>query len=373
MTFILRGRLLRWIGDPFLVPPEEAVGFEEDGGVVIDDGRIVAVGRADRVMATHPHATVERFVDDVLLPGFVDAHVHYPQIGVIASYGAQLLDWLERYTFPEESRFGDAAYARAAAERFFDELARNGTTTASVYCTIHTQSVDALFEAAAARGVRVAAGKVMMDRHAPETLKDTAQSGYDDSKALLERWHGVGRASYVVTPRFAPTSTPEQLAAAGALWAEHPSVGMQTHISENRREIEWVGELFPDARDYLDVYERFGLVGPGANFGHAIHLTERERAALRDTGSGVSHCPTSNAFIGSGLFDLAGCGEPPRRFRSVWRPILAAVLRFRCCRPCAALTRSRSFAATNSIPIEPSIWRRKAPRQSCGSTTRSAT
>lgn len=306
MTQILRGRLLRFVGDPFRDAPDAAVRVDEDGAVAMAEGRILAVGPAEDVVARHPSAPVDRFADDFLLPGFVDAHAHYPQIGVIASYGAQLLEWLERYTFPEETKFADAAYARRAADAFLDETARNGVTTVSAYCTIHPQSVDAIFEAAAARGVRIAAGKVMMDRNAPDGLLDDAQSSYDQSKALLDRWHGRGRASYVVTPRFAPTSTPDQLAAAGALWAERPTAGMQTHISENRREIAWVAELFPDARDYLDVYERFGLVGPGANFGHAIHLTERERGALRDSGSGVSHCPTSNAFIGSGLFDLAG-------------------------------------------------------------------
>ena len=185
-------------------------------------------------------------------------------------------------------------------------MLRNGTTTVSSYCTVHPRSVDAFFAAANKRDMRVAGGKVMMDRNAPPGLLDTPQSGYDDSKALIARWHAKGRNVYAVSPRFAPTSSPEQLEAAGALWREHPGTLMQTHVSENAKEIAWVRELYPDAPDYFGVYERFGLSGPGANFGHAIHLNARERDALRASGSGISHCPTSNTFIGSGLFDLAG-------------------------------------------------------------------
>jgi guanine deaminase len=226
--------------------------------------------------------------------------VHYPQTGVIASYGAQLLEWLNTYTFPEESRFGDRGYAQAAARVFFDEQLRNGTTTACSFCTIHAQSVDAYFQEAARRGVRAVGGKVMMDRNAPASLRDTAQSGYDDSKALTERWHGAGRALYAVTPRFAPTSTEAQLEAAGALWAEYPDCVMQTHLSENHAEIAWADELFPGCPDYLGVYEKYGLLGPRAIFGHAIHLSAREIGRLAEVGASVAHCPTSNQFLGSG-------------------------------------------------------------------------
>ena len=303
---ILRGRLLRFAGDPFEIGAETALDFDEDGALVMRGGMIVDVGPAEVVLADHPGVNVTHVGDGLIAPGFVDCHMHYPQTGVIASYGAQLLDWLNTYTFPEESRFGDPAYAKAAAHTYFDEQLRNGTTAACSFCTIHPESVDAYFEEAARRGLRAVGGKVMMDRNAPETLRDTAQSGYDDSKALAERWHGVGRALYAVTPRFAPTSTEAQLEAAGALWAEHPDCVMQTHLSENGNEIAWVGELFPDCADYFGVYEKYGLIGPRAIFGHAIHLTPREVARLTEVGASVAHCPTSNQFLGSGECDVLG-------------------------------------------------------------------
>ncbi len=251
-------------------------------------------------------ASAEALGDALLSAGFVDAHVHYPQLGIIASWGKRLIDWLNTYTFPEEMRFGDADYAAEVSERYLDLLIANGITSAAAFCTIHPESVDALFSAAEARGMRLTAGKVMMDRNAPDGLRDTAQTGYDQSKALIDRWAGRGRLSYAITPRFAPTSTPEQLEAAGALWAEHPDCAMQTHLSEQHEEIAWMKDLFPDDPDYLAVYQRFGLSGPGAIMGHSIHLTDREIAALRDTGAAVAHCPTSNAFIGSGMCDVTG-------------------------------------------------------------------
>ncbi|MCL4107595.1 UNVERIFIED_CONTAM: hypothetical protein GTU68_022056 [Idotea baltica] len=240
------------------------------------------------------------------MAGFVDAHVHYPQTAIIASWGKRLIDWLNTYTFPEEMQFGDKDYANTIAARYLDLALTNGTTTVASYCTIHPQSVTAFFEAAAARNMRVIAGKTCMDRNAPDGLRDTAQSAYDDSKALLEHWHGHGRAGYAITPRFSPTSSPEQLEALGSLWAEHPGCLMQTHLSEQTDEIAWVRDLFPTARDYLDTYEQFGLMGSRGVYGHAIHLEPRERAQLREHGAGLVHCPTSNTFIGSGLFDMAG-------------------------------------------------------------------
>ena len=255
---------------------------------------------------------VENYAGHLIMAGFVDCHVHYPQIDIIASYGEQLLAWLEKYTFPAEARFGDRGHADAAAHRFLDECLRNGITTSSVYCTVHPTSVDAFCTAAQQRGFCMAAGKVMMDRNAPDDLRDSAQTGYEQSKALIERWHGVGRLTYVVTPRFAVTSSPGQLEAAGALWREHPTTLMQTHLSENTAEIGWVKELHPGPPDYLGIYEKYGLLGPGSNFGHAIHLTEREVARLRETGAGLSHCPTSNLFIGSGLFDMRAAREHAR-------------------------------------------------------------
>ena len=303
---ILRGPLLRLEGDPFARGPE-VLRVESDGALAMEGGIIRASGPAAAILAAYPHATLRAYGPDKLIaPGFVDCHAHYPQIGIIASFGEQLLAWLNRYTFPEESRFGDPGYAAEAAEAFFAECLRHGITTSAAFCTIHPESVEAYFTAAERRGLRAVGGKVMMDRNAPENLRDTAQSGYDQSKALLERWHGKGRAVYAVTPRFAPTSTPEQMEAAGALWREHPDCPMQTHLSENTAEVAWMRALYPEAPDYLGAYERHGLLGPGALFGHAIHLTERERARLAEAGAGIAHCPTSNLFIGSGACDVAG-------------------------------------------------------------------
>ena len=312
-TTILRGRLLRFAADPFEAGEDAALAYNEDGALAMRDGLILGAGPADTVLADHPGARIEHFGSHLIAPGFVDCHVHYPQTGIIASHGRQLIDWLNTYAFPEEARFGDPEHARAAARVFFDETLGNGTTTTSSFCTIHTTSVDAYFEEAARRGLRAVGGKVMMDRNAPGDLRDTAQSAYDESKALIARRHGTGRAAYAITPRFAPTSSPAQLEAAGTLWAEHPDCVMQTHLSENPGEVAWVAELFPDCPDYLGVYERHGLVGAGAIFGHAIHLTKRERARLAEAGAAVAHCPTSNRFLGSGecaVAGLAGEGVP---------------------------------------------------------------
>ncbi|MFN6980067.1 MAG: guanine deaminase, partial [Gemmobacter sp.] len=252
----------------------------------------------------HPNAAVTDHGDRLISPGFVDAHVHYPQTAIIAAWGRRLIDWLNTYTFPEEMRLADPAHAAAIAARYLDLVLAAGTTTVCSYATIHPHSVDAFFAAAQARGMRVLAGKTCMDRNAPEGLRDTAQSAHDDSAALIARWHGRGRLGYVITPRFAPTSSEDQLAALGALWAANPTCLMQTHLAEQTDECAWVAALFPWARDYLDVYERHGLIGPGAIYGHAIHLAPRERARLVEAGAALAHCPTSNLFIGSGLFDI---------------------------------------------------------------------
>ena len=282
----------------------DAVLHESQGGILIQNGLITELGSVDALRRDHPDAQVTDHGQSLILPGFVDAHAHYPQTGIIASWGKRLIDWLNSYTFPEEMRFGDPAYAKEMAELYLDLLLANGTTSVASYCTIHPESVDALFTAAAARNMRVFAGKTCMDRNAPEALRDTAQSAYDDSKALLARWHGLGRAQYVITPRFSPTSTPHQLKALGALWAEHPDCLMQTHLSEQTDEIAWVRELFPNARDYLDTYEAHGLLGENGLYGHAIHLEPREIDRLQEVGAALVHCPTSNTFIGSGLFDM---------------------------------------------------------------------
>ena len=301
---ILTGQVLSFTGSPFATAPDQSTRLDE--AMAIDSGRIAAVGTLADVTAAYPQAPVERYDDDLLCAGFVDAHVHYPQTAIIASWGKRLIDWLNTYTFPEEMRFGSASYAGDIAARYLDLTAAHGTTTMCSYCTIHPESVTAFFTEAQARGQRVVAGKTCMDRNAPEGLCDTAQSAYDNSRALLERWHGVDRLHYAITPRFAPTSTRAQLEALGALWADHPDVVMQTHLSEQVDEIAWVRELFPEARAYLDTYEQAGLLGANGLYGHSIHLEPRERDRLREVGAAVVHCPTSNTFIGSGLFDLQG-------------------------------------------------------------------
>lgn len=303
---LILGQTLSFCADPFHVPVDEAAVYEAHGGVLIQNGKITATGPADTLRAEHPDVVVTDYGDALISPGFIDAHAHYPQTAIIASWGKRLIDWLNTYTFPEEMRFTDAAYSAAAAKTYFDLTLANGTTTVCSYCTIHPASVDAFFTEAQSRGLRALAGKTCMDRNAPDGLRDTAQSAYDDSKALLDKWHGVDRLSYAIAPRFSPTSTPAQLEALGALWAEHPDCPMQTHLSEQTDEIAWVLGLFPEARDYLDTYERYGLLGPGGLYGHTIHLTDREKARLKDVGAGLIHCPTSNTFIGSGLFDMAG-------------------------------------------------------------------
>ncbi len=302
-TQIIRGQTLTFDSDPFQDGPG-AVRHDARGAVAIADGKITDVGPWDRLRTAHPDADITDMGDALILPGFVDAHVHYPQTAIIASWGKRLIDWLNSYTFPEEMRFGDPDYAGEIAGRYLDLALANGTTTMASYATIHPESVDAFFSAAKTRGLRALAGKTCMDRNAPDGLTDTVQSAYDDSKALLSRWHGQDRLSYVITPRFSPTSTPDQLAALGALWAEHPDCLMQTHLSEQVDEVQWVRDLFPDARDYLDTYEAAGLLGPGAVFGHAIHLTDREKERIAEADAALVHCPTSNSFIGSGLFDM---------------------------------------------------------------------
>ena len=303
---LLTGRVLRTLANPFDAPAEEALRIESDWGLVLDRGQIADIGPAAELRTNWPQMTEIAYGRDLICPGFVDAHVHYPQTAIIASWGKRLIDWLNSYTFPEEMRFDDPAYAHEVAARYLDLTTANGTTTVSSFCTIHPASVDALMNEAQRRGQRIVAGKTCMDRNAPEELRDTAQSAYDDSKALLEKWHGVDRLAYAITPRFSPTSTPDQMSALGALWAEYPDCLMQTHLSEQTDEIGWVKSLYPEARDYLDTYEAHALLGANGLYGHAIHLEPRERDRLAEVGAALVHCPTSNTFIGSGLFDMAG-------------------------------------------------------------------
>lgn len=301
---LILGQTLAFAGDPAVLGLE-AARHEAQGALLVRSGKIAAIGPASALREAYPRIPVTDHGQGLILPGFIDAHAHYPQTAIIASWGKRLIDWLNSYTFPEEARFADPAYADLIAARYLDLVLANGTTTVASYCTIHPESVDAFFGAAKGRGMRALAGKTCMDRDtAPGFLRDTAQSAYDDSRALLTRWHGVDRLSYIITPRFSPTSTPAQLAALGALWAEHPDCLMQTHLSEQTDEISWVKSLYPQARDYLDTYEAHGLLGANGVYGHAIHLEARERDRLAEIGAALVHCPTSNSFIGSGLFDM---------------------------------------------------------------------
>jgi guanine deaminase len=313
----LRGPALTFLDDPMRVGRDAAMRHESDAIVAMANGLITHFGPASQVAPQLPPGTSIQLNgrDTLMLPGFIDCHVHYPQIGIIGAYGEQLLDWLNKYTFVAEQRFADAAHARKTARVFLRECLRAGTTTAAVFCTVHPQSVDAFFEESAALGMRMIAGKVLMDRHAPEALRDTAKTGYDQSKALIGKWHGRGRQLYAVTPRFAASSTPEQMDMAGRLWAEHPGTWLQSHVAENRAEVEWIRELYPARRDYLDVYEHHRQLGPRAVYGHGIWLGESELHRCHDTGTALAHCPTSNEFLGSGQFDLRNALKASRPVR----------------------------------------------------------
>lgn len=302
----IRGAALTFVDDPFVVATDTALRYEPDAMVVMSGGRITHVGKASEVLRELPADIPTRFTgkDAIILPGFIDSHVHYPQIPIVGAGGEQLVEWLNRHTFVAEQRFASEEIAREAAGVFFDECLRAGTTTAAVYGTVHPMSVEVFFQEAEKRQLRMIAGKALMDRHAPAALTDTAQRGYDESKALIGRWHGRGRLSYAVTPRFAASSTPEQLDMAGQLWAEHPGTYLQSHVAENRDEVAWIAKLYPERAGYLDVYDHHRLLGPRAIYGHGIWLTEAELQRCHDTGTAISHCPTSNLFLGSGLFDL---------------------------------------------------------------------
>jgi guanine deaminase len=312
---VIRGRVLTFNDEPRLAGAA-AMRLVEKGAVLIEGGAIAAVGEASDIARRAPaSAKVDDYGDRLVLPGFIDTHIHYPQTRVIASYGAQLLEWLQKYTFVEEQKLRDPGHADLVARFFLDELARQGTTTAMVYCTVHPQSVDAFFSESEKRGVRMIAGKVMMDRNAPEALRDTPQRGYDETKALIQRWRGKGRLGYAISPRFAPTSTDAQLEASGALVREHPEAYVQTHLCENLAEIAFVKELFPWTKTYTEVYQRYGLLSDRTVLGHCVHLEDSEVAMLAESGSVAAFCPTSNLFLGSGLFDMRRLQEhaPPAR------------------------------------------------------------
>ncbi len=292
----IKGRVLTFNDGPL------DYNYWDNGCVLIEKGFISAVGDSTSVDLPE-NINIVNYGDDLILAGFVDSHVHYPQMNVIASFGTKLIDWLNIHTFPEEAKFSDKSYARSIAKFFFSESIKNGYTTSAVFCTVHPQSVDVFFTEAELLGLRMIGGKVLMDRHVPDNLCDTAQIGYDQSSELINKWHKKGRVLYAITPRFAPTSTPEQLEVASSLYRENEGVYIQSHVSENLDEIEWVAKLFPQASSYLDVYNRFNLLGPRALYGHGIHFSDSDIEMIRDTDTSIIHCPTSNLFLGSGLFE----------------------------------------------------------------------
>ena len=298
---ILRGRVLSFVSEPQAIDDHASYRYWEDAGVVIVDGKIAAVEPWDAIAPLGGDYIDHR--PHLILPGFIDMHLHYVQSQMIASYAGSLLEWLNTYTFVEEQKFSQQGHADAVAAAFYDELVRNGTTTAVAYCSSHPRSVDAYFAEAEKRNMLMVGGKVMMDRNAPDALCDTAQSGYDHTKELIARWHGRARGLYAISPRFAITSTPAQMEAARALVAEHPEAYVQTHLSENADEISFSMELYPGSPDYTGIYEDYGLLGPKTLLGHCIHLNHRETGVLAETGSVAVFCPTSNLFLGSGLFD----------------------------------------------------------------------
>jgi guanine deaminase len=310
----IRGPVLTYSGDAFLQGLDSTMRYESDAIVAMAGGKITHFGPADQVRSQLPSGTpVKEYGEDtVIMAGFIDCHVHYPQTQIIGASGEQLIDWLNKYTFVAEQQFADKEHAREVAKVFLKECLRAGTTTASVYCTVYPQSVDAFFEESEALNMRMIAGKIMMDRNAPDALTDTAKKGYDESKDLIKKWHNKGRQLYCVTPRFAPTSTPEQMEMTGALWGEHPGTYLQSHVSENRGEVAWVKELYPKRKGYLDVYDHYKQLGPRAIYGHGVWLSEEELSRCHETGTAIAHCPTSNEFLGSGLFNIKNAKKPER-------------------------------------------------------------
>jgi guanine deaminase len=300
----IRGAFLDFVGDPFFGSETDSVRYLPDGLLVIEDGHIKAFGEYDSLHHAYSDLDITTYPEQLIVPGFIDLHVHYPQTEMIGAYGAQLMEWLDRYTFPTERKFEDPVHARKIAAFFLDELLRNGTTTAVILTTIFPQSVEVLFEEAQKRNMRIVAGQVLMSRNAPEFLLNDAQTAYAQTKAQIQKWHNNGRSLYAITPRFAITSTEEELHLAGSLKQEFPEVYVHTHLSENREEIRFTAELFPDCKDYLNVYEKFGLVGDRTIFAHCIHLDDSAFERLSQAGATIAFSPTSNLFLGSGLFKL---------------------------------------------------------------------
>jgi len=300
---VFRGRVYTPISDPFAGDPQKSFVYYDDGYVAVDGDRIVGVGPF-RDAPRGSFALTQLGTHALITPGFVDTHLHAPQLEMIGSYGGHLLEWLNRYTFPTEAKFADPHYAKIVANAFFDELLRNGTLCALVFSTIHAEATEMFFAEAERRGFRAIIGKTMMDRNAPDALLENVRDSYDQSRALLTKWHGRGLLRYAITPRFAPTSTPELLEAAGQLKREFPDAYVHTHISENRNEVSWVQQLFPEVAEYADVYDRYGLLGERSVLAHGVWLTEEELDLLSRRGARIAHCPNSNLFLGSGLFRL---------------------------------------------------------------------
>ncbi|WP_278583272.1 guanine deaminase [Eikenella corrodens] len=304
MKTTIRSAMLTFKKDPFFHEMDECLVYESDAVIVMEGGKITQVGRAQDILPSLDGVEIKHYTDSIIIPGFIDSHVHYPQTEIIGAYGEQLLDWLNNYTFIAEQGFKNKEHASEVAKVFLKEQFRNGVTSSTVYCTVFPQSVDAIFEEAEKYDMRIMAGKVCMDRNAPEALLDTPQRAYDESSALIKKWHNKGRAEYVITPRFVPTSTPEQMEMMQALAAENPDMLIQSHVSENVNEVAWVKDLCPKAKDYTDAYAQYGLVRPRAIYGHGIHLTDRELSVFSETGAAVAHCPTSNFFLGSGCLNV---------------------------------------------------------------------
>jgi guanine deaminase len=298
-----RASFLDFLEDPFYVPETESVRYIADGLLVIENGKIKELGTYESLKNKYQEF-ITAYPGMLIMSGFIDTHIHFPQTEIIASYGEQLLEWLHKYTFAIEGKFKDKAYALKVASIFLDELLKNGTTTALVFTAVYRESVDAFFEEASRRNLRMVAGKVMMDRNAPNFLIDTAKTSFQESKELIQKWHKQGRLLYAVTPRFAITSTDEQLRLAGKLLEEFPDVYLHTHLSENVAEVALVKELFPNCKDYLDVYDRAGLVGRRSVFAHGVQLTDDEFERLSKAQCAIAFCPTSNLFLGSGLFRI---------------------------------------------------------------------
>ena len=297
-----RGEVLFFTDNPS--KNSDSYRFYKNGVLYVDNGIVIEAGDYDKLSPKYKKAKIVDYSGKLIIPGMIDTHVHYPQAEMVAAYGDQLLDWLNNYTFPTEKNFSNPAYAKRVANSFLDQLIANGTTTALVFSTVSPVSVDAFFEASEKRNMRMISGKVLMDRFAPDYLMDTPQSGYTESKALIQKWHNKGRQQYAVTPRFAPTSTPEQLELAGKLVKEYPDVYVHTHVAENKAEVAWVKELYPKNRSYLDVYDHYGLVTNRSVFAHGIYLDTEDMKTLGKKGGSISFCPTSNLFLGSGLFNL---------------------------------------------------------------------